>query len=131
MNREQIIEKWNGMTPRERDAWVAEVVFNYPNVRMFNHRYVYDNVGSLGSVMGTADVPEYTTDISAAETVLAEIPGEVYVYRKSTGEFVVSFGYVTEECPDCGDEPFEVVAQGIASTLAEAIGLAATIAKLI
>lgn len=113
MTREQIREKWDGMTPRERDTWVAEVVQPpVPSVLCF---YV---------------LPHYTTDISAAELVLAKIPGEVYIYRKTTGGFVVSFGYSTDDCPECGEDSFEVQAQGIAMTLSEAICLAALIAKL-
>ncbi|MFW5434285.1 hypothetical protein [Paenibacillus apiarius] len=133
LTHEQIIEKWNGMTSRERDAWVAEVVFEYPHVRLFHFRYVYDNVGYVDGkpfdVMGTIDVPDYTTDLNEAEGVLAQIPGEVYIYRKPSLGFVVSFGYSTEECPECGELAFEVQAQGIAPTLPGAICLAALIAK--
>lgn len=32
MTRDQIVAKWNGMTPRERNAWVAEVVMGWRRV---------------------------------------------------------------------------------------------------
>ncbi|MCY9532914.1 hypothetical protein M5X06_12615 [Paenibacillus alvei] len=123
LTHEQIIEKWDEMTPRERDAWVAEVVYGWDN-GMLNDARIAQAYGFDGGM------PYYTTNIYTAELVLAKIPGEVYIYRKTTGDFVVSFGYSDEGCPECGEEPFEVLAQGKAPTLSEAICLAALIAKL-
>ncbi|MCG7407753.1 hypothetical protein MH117_09985 [Paenibacillus sp. ACRRX] len=128
MTREQVIEKWDGMTPRERDAWVAEVVFGkrvYCEPKIAGGRYYEVGYGYV-----TSELDDYTSDISSAESVLAQIPDEVYIYRKPTGEFVVSFGYSTGECDDCNEEGFEVEAQGKAQTLQEAICLASVIAKL-
>lgn len=124
MTREQIIEKWDGMTPRERDTWVAEAVFGRVDEK-WDGMSGHDIAG-----VWHLHVPNYTGDNDAAMHVLAKIPGEVYIYRKPSGGFVVSFGYSTEGCPECGEEAFEVLAQGIAPTLSEAICLTALIAKL-
>ena len=71
MNREQIIEKWDGMTSRERDAWVAEVVFGL-NVGYENGTpYICDFC--IGR-----DMDEYTTDISAAWEVVTHMIAEEY-----------------------------------------------------
>ncbi|SDW24485.1 hypothetical protein [Paenibacillus sp. PDC88] len=32
MDRNQIIAKWNGMSPRERDAWVAREVMGWRRI---------------------------------------------------------------------------------------------------
>lgn len=122
MKDDQIREKWDGMTPRERDAWIAEVVFGW--------RPLEDGrmLSADGHMIRT--IPEYTTAIYASESVFAEIAGEAYVYRKPTGDFVVSFGHSSDDCPECGEYCFEVEHQGIAQTLSEAICLAAVVAKV-
>ncbi|MEK3988064.1 hypothetical protein MHB77_32570 [Paenibacillus sp. FSL K6-3166] len=62
MNRDEIIAKWAGLSARERDAWVAEVVFGL-NVEHENGETYVSDFG-IGRVMD-----EYTTDISAAWAV--------------------------------------------------------------
>ncbi|MEC0328755.1 hypothetical protein P4H42_03840 [Paenibacillus macerans] len=119
MTREDIFAKWSAMSPRERDAWVAEAVFGWKTYGKF---YQPDGVRVL--------IPFYTTDVAAAITVLGAVPGEFILFRVSLDKFVASFGYSTDSCPECGEEPFEVEAQGIAESPAEAICLAAIIAKL-
>ncbi|WP_103110223.1 BC1872 family protein [Brevibacillus reuszeri] len=68
MNRDQIIAKWETLTPRERDAWVAEVVFGYETYGAF---YEPNGVRIL--------IPRYTEDIAAAWAALSHngIYGEV------------------------------------------------------
>ena len=127
MTHDQIHEKWDGMTPRERDAWVAEVV---TGVRPEKRRIPCPDGINGCAVVHYAHFPNYTTSISAAESVLAEIAGEAYIYRKPTGDFVVSFGHSSDDCPECGEDCFEVEHQGIAQALSEAICLAAVVAKV-
>jgi len=67
MNREEIIAKWDGMTARERDAWVAEVVTKVPRER----RRINCPDGDRGcAVIHFAYYPNYSTDTSAAWTVV-------------------------------------------------------------
>jgi hypothetical protein len=65
-----------------------------------------------------------------APHVLGAVEGDFILYRTSPNRFVASFGYSVEECPECGEEPLEVEAQGIADRPEAAICLAALIAKL-
>lgn len=81
MTRDQIIAKWETLTPRERDAWVAEVVFGWE--RRFNGvqtvisppegderrqwAAVYDEYGCPHWL------PRYTTDTAASWSVLEEM----------------------------------------------------------
>ncbi|WP_110930941.1 BC1872 family protein [Paenibacillus bouchesdurhonensis] len=65
MTREEIEAKWEGMTPRERDAWIATDVMGYERVRG-NDSYVRKN--------NMASFPKmYSSDISAAWEVEARI----------------------------------------------------------
>lgn len=117
MIREDIFAKWFAMAPRERDAWVAEVVFGW---------------GSLGDGrMRSKDgfmiraIPEYTTDISAAWSVFEKLrenwlPAlqdcDMFGYRvvlQSDSEYRADVGGI------------------IAPTAPEAICLAAIIAELL
>ena len=76
MNREQIIEKWDGMTPRERDAWVAEVVFGCKSIG--KHGDMYIGVFTEGGEDYATDIPHYTSDISAAWEVVTHMIAEEY-----------------------------------------------------
>lgn len=125
MKRTEIEAKWNTLTPRERDAWVAEVVF----VRSKSEQC--DRIGGCLKLLFGADstckcdkqinVPNYTTDISAAWAV------------------VEAFDYI--ECarlpfrPNCygariNGTDGDILAITQAPTAPEAICLAAIIAKL-
>jgi hypothetical protein len=66
--RESIIVKWSGMKPRERDAWVAEVVFGIHTATKWFNCY---NGAKSWLMEHRATFPRYTTDISAAWTVVA------------------------------------------------------------
>lgn len=136
MNREQIIAKWETLTPRERDAWVAEVVFDWewraPDeystgwYERVNNPPFYDRMHT-----GHAEDWSPTTDISAAWAVFNVIPGEAYMYRSDIdSSFVVSFGVSGHSCHDCGEDDFEITSQASAKTAPEAICLAVIIAKL-
>jgi hypothetical protein len=126
MTREQIIAKWDAISPRERDAWVAEVVFDRPNVRPYRGRFVFDNVGyiggkPIGDVMGVVDVDDYTTDISAAWTVF-EItldPNRTALWPLGNGVSGLFYAVAYDDV---------IVAHG--KTASEAICLAALIAKI-
>jgi hypothetical protein len=69
MTREEILAKWDSMTPRERDALVAEKVMEW------KERVDFDYVDGLIAryVPGTMDVVNFqpSTDISAAWEVEA------------------------------------------------------------
>lgn len=141
MTSDQIIEKWNGLNPRERDAWVAKDVMGWRRVA---------RPGGGGGYIGWADADgrivalesdctmssgpqdwfRPSQDMQWSSNVLGAVEGEFILYRTSPNRFVASFGYSTEGCPECGEEPFEVEAQGIADKPEEAICLAALIAKL-
>lgn len=115
MTRDQIITKWNGMTPRERDAWVAEVVFGWKPLGDGRMR-------SSDGFMIRA-IPEYTTDISAAWAVFERFP---YVEFARIPGASVTYGVRVND-PDDGS----VRAMTQADVAPEAIGLAAIIAKLV
>lgn len=61
LTRDEIIAKWDGLTPRERDAWVAEVVFGWTPFKDGRMR-------SSDGFMIRA-IPEYTTEIFEAWSV--------------------------------------------------------------
>lgn len=67
MTRDQIIAKWETLTTRERNAWVAEVVFGMTIGRDEKGPYVC----GYGTVAYELDA--YTTDITAAWSVLEEM----------------------------------------------------------
>ncbi|RAU96786.1 hypothetical protein [Paenibacillus sp. YN15] len=127
MKREVVIAKWSTLKPRERDAWVAEVVFGK---KIGRERRIGGSVYEIGHGGIGIELDSYTTDIYAAWAAASGIPGEFILFRLLPDKFVASFGYSVEECPECGEDPFEVTAQGVASSPAEAICLAALIAKL-
>lgn len=115
MIREEIIAKWNGMNPQDRDAWVAEVVIRTTVYRDIMGD-VYDNCTGL-------PIPQYTTDISAAWAVFDEFD-EINIR-----------GYVTaaNECMyvcKIEDDERNLYADVSTKTAPEAISLAAIIAKL-
>ena len=120
MKREEVTAKWAELGAREKDAWIENVVFG---------RETFGNFREVNGMRLL--IPQYTTDWNAALNVFSAIPGEFYLYRVSADKYVASFGSTSgAPCFDCGEEPFEIVAQGIAETGPEAIGLAAIIYKL-
>lgn len=71
MDREQVIAKWDGMTPRERDAWVGEDVMKiWPE---FDEKFQLDG-WKTGPTTWTSSIPNYTTDISAAWALAEQYP---------------------------------------------------------
>lgn len=125
MNRDQIIAKWNGLSPRERDAWVAEVVFGWEWHELEEER-AYLLPPPIDERLGWTAMyengiphylPRYSEDISAAWAVLATF--EEYEIGRSEGVTVVYAGipgwYVRRETSD---------------SVPEAISLAAVLAKL-
>jgi hypothetical protein len=122
MTRDQIIAKWNGMSPRERDAWVAEVVFEWDARRIADAEFAYE----IG-VCGVETIPQYTEDIAAAWVLTEE--------NESWGVMDIDISFNPWKA---GEKSVTVGAwvSGIgftlikADTAPEAICLAATIAKL-
>lgn len=115
MTREEIIAKWAELGARERDAWVGEVITHI--TPEYDERFSL-NGWRLTDGTWTSSLPQYTTDISAAWTVLAQF--------KKHGVRKVIDGYKAEaENENDGgiDGEFGV-------TAAEAIGLVALVAKL-
>ncbi|MBJ6364213.1 hypothetical protein ACFOQM_23620 [Paenibacillus sp. GCM10012307] len=119
MRTDEIVDKWRSMTLRERDVWVAEVIFGY---KTFGQFYTPEGVRVL--------IPCYTT--LYCRDVLKVMPGELYIYRCGDDSvYVASFGQSAEEyCLECGENSFDVHYQGESNTLEDAICLAAMIAKL-
>lgn len=69
----------------ELDAELAKAL-GMPNVRKYNYRYVWDNVGyvngkPVGAVMGTIDVPEYSTTWDGLGEVIGEMEQQGWDYR--------------------------------------------------
>lgn len=115
MIREEIIAKWDGMNPRDRDAWVAEVVIRTTVYRDIMGD-VYDNCTGL-------PLPEYTTEISAAWTVLNEFDDiNIRRYVTAANEYM----YVCK----IEDDERKFYAEVYAKTAPEAMSLAGIIAKL-
>jgi hypothetical protein len=122
MTRDEIIAKWNGMTPRERDAWVEEVVFGAKIVSVADDDYYHVVLQSPGGIAVYSPVPRYTKDISAAWAVFERFP---YVEFARIPGASVTYGVRVND-PDDGS----VRAMTQADVAPEAIGLAAIIAKL-
>lgn len=125
MTRDEIITKWDGMAPRERDAWVAEVVFGQDNA--------CDRIGGcLKEMFGEEcrckcdeprPCPHYTTDISAAWAVFEKLREN---WLPGLQDCAV-FGYRVDLQSD--SECRADVGGVIAPTAPEAICLAAIIAE--
>ncbi|MCR8843141.1 hypothetical protein NQ117_05565 [Paenibacillus sp. SC116] len=125
MNRKQIIEKWDGMSPRERDAWVAEVVFEQRVDNGVGCPFAESFPGDHFFVISGGDVrklPNYTTDISAAWKVFECHP---YVEAARIPGTVTTYGVRINNSNDG-----TVLAMTQKPTFPEAICLAALIAKL-
>lgn len=114
MTHDQILEKWDGMTPRERDAWIAEVVFGW--------RPLEDGrmLSADGYMIRT--IPEYTTDIYAAWSVFECHP---YVEAARIPRKDTVYGVRINDSDDG-----TILAMTQKPTFPEAMGLAAIIAKL-
>jgi hypothetical protein len=117
MTRDQIIAKWNTLSSRERDAWVAEVVFGDTSV--FNvGEYWFCGDGML-------TLPFYTEDITAAWKVLTHngIYGDIsYMGDQCRAEVWARWN------PETGVGENEYA---VSNSETEAICLAAIFAKLI
>lgn len=81
MNRQEIIDKWNGMTDRERDAWICKMRF--PGARTATNEFrvmmVYMQTGER------TQVPDYTSDSDIAFELFDEL-GEGYCLTRRVGE---------------------------------------------
>ena len=113
MNRDQIIAKWETLTPRERDAWVGKIVIGISpefNVNLELQSW------KTGPRSWSSSIPFYTSDIGAAWTVLDRY--ETYEISRSVEEVKV---YVKHERES---------ATAVRDNAPEAICLAAIIAKI-
>ncbi|MEK5178460.1 hypothetical protein [Paenibacillus odorifer] len=115
MTREEIVAKWAELCARERDVWIAEVVFGL-NVEYENGEPYVSDFG-FGRVMD-----EYTTDISAAWAVL-----EAFEYH-TVGTHVD--GSYRAQVGRWDGKPGSRIVDAYAETEPEAVCLAAIIAKL-
>lgn len=114
MNRSEVVAKWDALSPRERDAWVAEVVFGAT--------VIGGNVEKIPD--GFRPVPRYTAKISAAWAVMESfVDVRVQRYETIMGAFRYgcTISYVV-------DKVYETVGES-ADTAPEAICLAALVAK--
>lgn len=121
MTRDEIIAKWDSMTSRERDVWVAEVVFGSKIVSVADDDDFHVELSSASGIIAYTPLPRYTTDISAAWTVFERFP---YVEFARIPGASVTYGVRVND-PDDGS----VRAMTQADVAPEAIGLAAILAK--
>jgi hypothetical protein len=123
MTRDQIIAKWNGLTRRERDAWVAEVVFGYT---VWYEKHIGGDIFIKPNGVRMT-VPRYTEDIAAAWTVVkksAEWGGmDIGCYGKPGAQFYVAATYTDTA-------PYQRTISVTRDNASEAISLTAIIAKL-
>ncbi|GIP02085.1 hypothetical protein J28TS4_04920 [Paenibacillus lautus] len=66
MKREEILAKWESLKPRERDAWVAEVVFKDTNVFNVAEHWFCGH--------GMFTLPLYTEGVSEAWEIAEQYP---------------------------------------------------------
>lgn len=124
MTRDEIIAKWDGMAPRERDAWVEEVVFGGKVVAVADDDDFHVELPSAGGIMAYIILPYYTRDISASWTVLTHngVYGEVsYMGDQCRAEVWARWN------PETGVGEHEYA---VSDSETEAICLAAIIANL-
>ncbi|WP_339306814.1 hypothetical protein [Paenibacillus sp. FSL R5-0519] len=128
MKREEIIAKWDGMSARERDAWIAHVLFGWTGADVDTADFAYE-----AGLTGIDQYPSYTTDMSDAwivwKSLLAE-GCEPLINTTSSRSSNVRSGEVpegwTHVCIHKDDVNYHVSIK----EAPEAIGLAAIIAKL-
>lgn len=73
MTRDEILAKWERMTPRERDAWVAEKVMGWTKERTGENVW-YEPESRLWKPMDhITTLPRFSTDIAAAWKVVEKI----------------------------------------------------------
>lgn len=121
MNREQIIEKWDGMTPSLRDAWVAKEV---TGVERKKKRIPCPDGIEGCAVAHYSHYPQYTTDISAAWEVVEELRKDWLVQLHDCDPFGWRIELIS-------DSEYRTDLNGVVvRKVEEAICLAALIAKL-
>jgi len=113
MRRDGIIAKWERLSPRGRDSWIAAAIFGWSVERVVHAEYAWE----LG-VCGAETIPYYSTEIAAAWSVV-EVCGSEIIVRKRINGFTCRAWY---------DGQPGHLAWGRAAP--EAIGLAALLAKL-
>ncbi|QOT13762.1 hypothetical protein JNUCC32_31235 (plasmid) [Paenibacillus sp. JNUCC32] len=131
MTREQIIDKWETLDPRARDAWVALAVFKWrimgdqifpPEGEQLRSSKVQYEDGRFSIIL-----PNYTTDIAAAWTVVDESAKwggmQIGCYGKPDARYYEVYTYTDTH-------PYSYPIDITKETAPEAIGLAAIIAKL-
>lgn len=94
MTKEEILAKWDAMTPRERDAWVARDVMGWKYTPAVidkgrpNHHCGYDIVLGGDEWRDENDnliydgIPAFSEDIEAAFSVVAKIKKMLFSKRK-------------------------------------------------
>lgn len=120
MTSDEIIAKWSGMTSRERDAWVEEVVFGAKIVSVADDDDFHVELPSASRIIAYTPLPRYTKDISAAWAVV----DRYYSYRITRLNGVDHYRVVLH------DEDGDLRAYAHSSSAPEAIGFAAIIAEL-
>lgn len=119
MKREEIIKEWNSRTPRERDIWVAEEIFDCRSIGMFDCVYIGVFTDDKGEEFA-ARIPDFSLDISAAWKITETFPAF------DIGSLTTAYGYVCR----VWDEHGLIISNAYGSTASEVICLAALIAKL-
>lgn len=117
MNRDEVIAKWISMSPRERDAWVADSLPGYP-VRMLNEvtggafkpehdRLVLD----LGNGRYN-NIPRYSTHIKDAWDIVELMKTEFHICTYMHGEEDIEDGWIVK-FKECGVMGMETVQEAI------------------
>ncbi|WP_313430061.1 BC1872 family protein [Siminovitchia terrae] len=111
---------------REIDRLVAEKVMGWRlDETNFIDYWVGEHDGQKGD-WAIAHMWKPSTNIQDAWEVVEKINEEFSLVRTNdTGMWVASIGFFGDECPECGEETFEVEYQGIANAAPLAICLAA------
>lgn len=124
MNREQIEAKWNTLTPRERDAWVAEVITK--PIPEYDEKFRLDGY-RLANGSWTSSLPNYTTDISEAWVVMEE-----FDYHEVSTNLFSDLDYEYKYCARVGLSTVRStnITYGYGNKAPEAICIAAINAKL-
>lgn len=131
--RERIFAKWDSLTPRERDEWIASAIFGAEPVVNKHNGYVKWWIADSSEKYGVRRVPDswteqtppsFTTDITHAWT-LAEHNGYF------GGVSYMGVEYRAEIWSRWGEEGAGVHEYASGDSAPEAICLAALLAKII
>ncbi len=50
MTQDEVLKRWESLSPRERDCWVAKAVMGWPEIGVFDNYYVFRERGHRGGI---------------------------------------------------------------------------------